>query len=335
MKKIYSYLALMIASASCFAQPTLTSSTVNPVIGQTVVKKFFTPVVHQEGNAGANQTWDWSTATEESSATGDVISPAGTAYAASYPTATSCFEDAGGSIEYDLGNSSGLYRLGIQSPNPPFSSIYDNSMQLLKYPFSYNGTYTDTYHSNIVGNGFPGTLAGTVTVTADGWGTLITPAGTFTNVLRVHAHMTETYDYGALGTTDQDFDQYSYFKSNVHYPLAEMVSGLSGGSPFSNASWSSSSVGIEEASAAFYKLSVYPNPASTNAEITYTLDKSSEVSIEITDVTGRVVQSFDAAETPPGMHTLPVTASPLSNGIYMVAATIDGRTASIKMVVSR
>jgi hypothetical protein len=334
MKKIYSFISIIIAGASCIAQPTLTASTTNPVIGDNVVKKLFTPIPNQQGNPGANQTWDWSGVSELQTAIGQVISPVGTAYAALYPAANTCFQDSAGAIEYDLGDNTGLYRLGFQNPNSGTSSIYDNSMQILKYPLMYNSTYSDSYHSAVSGPGISGTLDGNVTITADGYGTLITPAGTFTNVLRIHAEINETYDYG-FTTIVQIFDQYNYFKANLHFPLAEVITGTSGGNPFNSASWASASVGINEVNAELYKLSVYPNPVIENAEITYTVNKSSEVNIEIMDVTGRIVQTLNPGYMMPGLHAVPVESDRISNGIYFVALTINGETATTKMVVNR
>lgn len=335
MKKIYSLLLLLAGSGVCVAQPTLTAANSNPLIGQSFEKKLFTPVANQHGNAGANQVWDWSGVTEDISGTGEIVNPIGTPYYSTYPSSNICYQVFDGSYEYHLANSAGLYRLGFQSPAAGISNVYTNNVKLMQYPFSMNGTYTDTYAANVGVPGDTGTFSGSVTVTADGWGTLITPSGTYTNVLRVHAAFSEIYLYDIFGPITQTFDQYTYWQPDAHFPLAEYTVGLQGGAPFSSASWTVATVGINELAAENYKLSVYPNPVNTSAEITYTLTKSSDVSLVINDVTGRTIQSLKPAETQPGKHAVPVNAASFSNGIYLVAITIDGETATTKMIVAR
>ncbi len=204
----------------------------------------------------------------------------------------------------------------------------------MKYPFSLNGTFNDSYASTVIVPSDTAALTGSVVTTADGWGTLITPSGTFTNVLRIHAQYNETYAYIHYGPIVQTFDQYSYWKPDVHFPLAEYTTGLQGGLPFSSGSWAVTTVGINEVSADNFKLNVFPNPFLASAEISFVVETRSDVLLEIRDVSGRMVHSFESQNILPGKIILPFDGSSLSNGIYLLSLTINGQTVCGKMVIS-
>src|SRR5690349_21799990 len=86
MKKIVTLL-LLVTGISLRAQPTITSST-DPVVGTSIVNIFLDSSTVQPGNAGANQTWDFSTAVPNGNMrTEDWLSVASTPYAASFPAA--------------------------------------------------------------------------------------------------------------------------------------------------------------------------------------------------------------------------------------------------------
>ena len=333
MKKIYLLFTIITAAASSYAQPTLTSANSNPVTGLTFERKSFTPVTGQEGSGGANQTWNWSAVVEDLSATGSYISPIGTDHAAENPTATACLSLVG-ALEYQRGDNAGLYRLAFYNPAQQLEQVFDIPFKIIAYPFTMNSTYSSSYHANIVGPGFSGTQDGTMTVTADGWGTLITPSGTYTNVLRVHTHVNEVYDYGVMGQIPQTADQYLFIAPNVHYPIGAITWGDQDGSPFSGGIWSTTAVGINEVNASLYKLSVYPNPANDVTSFSYTLKELSSVAISVMDQTGRIVQKSDDEMLQPGKHIFELDAATLSNGIYFVQAIINNERASIKMLVN-
>ena len=253
MKKIYLLFTVLIAAASSDAQPTLTAANSNPTNGLTFERKAFTPVTGQEGSGGSNQTWDWGSVIEDLSVSGEYTSPAGTAHVAENPTATTCLVISG-ATEYERGDNSGLYRLAFYNPAQQMEQEYDVPFKIMSYPFTMNSTYSGAYHANIVGPGFSGTQDGTMTATADGWGTLITPSGTYTNVLRIHVHVDEIYDYAGFGQIPQTADQYLFCAPNIRYPIGVVTWGEQDGTPFSGGVWSTSTVGINEVNAAFTSL---------------------------------------------------------------------------------
>lgn len=63
---------------------------------------------------------------------------------------------------------------------------------------------------------------------------------------------------------------------------------------------------------------VYPNPASTNAQLLYRLPEAGKLGIRITDALGKVVMQLDEQEVPAGMQELALDAYLVAAGTYHV-----------------
>ena len=70
-------------------------------------------------------------------------------------------------------------------------------------------------------------------------------------------------------------------------------------------------------------IEIYPNPMSDNGFVTLDLDKNTILNLEILDITGAVVKST-AHEVDFGVNQVPVDASELSKGTYLLTIEIDG-----------
>jgi hypothetical protein len=65
-------------------------------------------------------------------------------------------------------------------------------------------------------------------------------------------------------------------------------------------------------------LLVYPNPANHTASISYQLTDKEHITLELFDITGRKIRTLLNNEQDHGMHTLNISISDLSSGIYLV-----------------
>lgn len=103
------------------------------------------------------------------------------------------------------------------------SYTYEDPRDVIRYPFAFGDTYTDTYGGMYrVGGGQPDSSAidATITVTADATGTLILPWTTHTGVLRLHLEQEEELvDDGRTFYTDE----YWYVLPGVHMPLLKLI----------------------------------------------------------------------------------------------------------------
>jgi len=77
----------------------------------------------------------------------------------------------------------------------------------------------------------------------------------------------------------------------------------------------------------------YPNPFIGITHIDYSLEKNSNVSIEIKDLTGRVAESFDLGNTPAGQHTFDFNSQNLESGIYTYTLNTDFGFQTKRMIV--
>jgi len=79
----------------------------------------------------------------------------------------------------------------------------------------------------------------------------------------------------------------------------------------------------------------YPNPFNRSTEISYELGSTQDVSIEITDMTGRTVKVMDEGTRTAGTHTATVDASELEAGIYFYTLKAGQFEETKRMIVSR
>lgn len=71
---------------------------------------------------------------------------------------------------------------------------------------------------------------------------------------------------------------------------------------------------------------IYPNPSMGSIFIDLKLEKISNVTIQITDMTGRVVSTRDYNELMPGGQTIRYYTSGIAAGAYILNAIVDGST---------
>jgi hypothetical protein len=81
-------------------------------------------------------------------------------------------------------------------------------------------------------------------------------------------------------------------------------------------------------------LDVYPNPASEMASIRLTILQPSPVSIQLYDMTGRVVREIAQHDMHTGEHQLSINTATLGQGVYLLRVNSDGQSQVRKLVVS-
>lgn len=78
----------------------------------------------------------------------------------------------------------------------------------------------------------------------------------------------------------------------------------------------------------------YPNPVTDRTEIVFDLASSSDVVVEITDMTGRVVLQFNEGTKPAGRHSLEVNTQDLQSGVYFYTLKAGNFVDTKRMVVA-
>jgi DNA-binding beta-propeller fold protein YncE len=93
-----------------------------------------------------------------------------------------------------------------------------------------------------------------------------------------------------------------------------------------------SPMGIDDKTIADQSVNVYPNPATDNFSIQYTLDKHADVTISIMDSEGRVIDTI-SKESESGDNLVELTNKNYAPGIYLIKLNVGAENHFKKLVV--
>ena len=94
--------------------------------------------------------------------------------------------------------------------------------------------------------------------------------------------------------------------------------------------------GINVPDAGIQHFDVYPNPIQEQSIVTFSLDHSQKVNLQLFDMTGRVIAEIFSGTLSEGAHQFPVQGNNfLLSGMYFVKLTTsEGRSATQKLLVN-
>lgn len=332
MKKLYASFSLFTFFAvSAAAQPTLTGANINPTVGESFL--VHTIPYTAPGNAGANVTWNFSSVASTGTTTLGYVSPSSTPFGSNFPNATVALSVGSGAYDYYSGTSTAYSREG--SSNSSTYIPYSDPEKLLSYPVTFNSTSTDNLYSSYTSNSIPLTRSGTTTSTADGYGTLILPYGTLTDVMRVKIVQDYQDYYQSTQFYDYQVTIYVWYKAGIHYPVFSLTSmSVNGGAPTEYGSYLDASavgVGLNE-SAIAQSLTVFPNPSSDLVNVNLNLASSSDLNISVINMLGEAV-IISATEKTSGIVNKSIDVSALPAGIYLIQLQAGESTITRKITV--
>jgi hypothetical protein len=296
--------------------PVITYLGINPSVGQSYIQyndvNFF-----DAGSAGANITWDMSSMFSSSSSTVTIVSPSSTIDGSNFPNSNLGYDFGGGFVMYYKKSTTALQLYGIKLMGTLLP--YSNPEDFLRFPFTYNDSFEDTWETEFESGGSTYYRGGTTTVTADGYGTIITPNGTYDNVLRVLLHQVyrdSTNFYGTPFVTEYENIQYFWYKEGYNYQIASVFDLQADGSPYSAGGYYTSNVtGIEKISRNDINVNTYPNPAKDF--ITFNINAQANESCEIIiyNSVGQETNLNKKFNSMQGNNTIEMDISNLNNGI--------------------
>ncbi len=94
-------------------------------------------------------------------------------------------------------------------------------------------------------------------------------------------------------------------------------------------------VGVDEEIAGVELGQNVPNPFNGASQISYSLDNGGKVSLQIVDVTGKIVANYNEGTKSAGTYNITVNADQLAAGVYYYTLTVDGTRTTKRMVVSK
>lgn len=223
MKKLVYALLTLALPMSAMAQPVIDSAEYYHV-GEMFNYRHCSSVT--PGPSGANQTWNFASVTDsliEMDTISAATNPANAMMTFNGITTYLAISDTETAI-------TGI-DIGAQA-----SVSYNSNITSVLHPISYLDTASSNFTES-VSAAVNGTGAGSSLMKVDGYGTLITPQGTFPNVLRVRFTQTEI-DSTGLGNETISFVSYRWFDSTHHYPLMRIDSTIGSGlAPILITSW--------------------------------------------------------------------------------------------------
>lgn len=305
MKKQFTLLMLAIIPTIVWAQPTITNAE-DFTIGTVLKFQKCNPTSVSAGNAGANQTWNFSTLTSLPDTTTEwMVLPSSTTNGSLFPTANQVEKYSDGRFVYVTKTANENYLVGFIDTTSSYPAThYPNPMLFAKRPLNYGTIVTDTF--TITGS----SALGIVTINPDAYGTLILPNGTHNNVLRVK--ITEVHPWF-------NFIVYVWFdgintsallkidnQPNVEYLLSETV-------------------GITEISKQ-RGFNFYPNPATK--QISFESEDAGE--LLITNNLGQVVLQISIK----GKQTN-ISTEKLEHGIYHLIFETKKHKATSELIIQQ
>ena len=80
-------------------------------------------------------------------------------------------------------------------------------------------------------------------------------------------------------------------------------------------------------------VNLYPNPAQNRTTLSYSLNSSSKVTLNIFDMNGRLISSLNKGNQSAGLHTQEISLNSLNKGIYMIQVVTNQTTQAAKLIV--
>lgn len=328
MKKIYFSILCVIIVANLNAQITLTSASSTPQVGDTFDYIITPSPTLNISNGGANQTWDFSSATGASSAF-SYIPLSSSLEPATYPLAN-IVESASGAENY-YASSTSKYTIEGQLMPGVIRAIYTDSREFLKFPITYNDVFNETFSGTVenIAAGQTFIRSGTIEIKADGYGTLILPYCTVNDVLRIITVSNYIDNYNGTPIASYLDTIYTWYNATTNTCIANKtviyVNGVLSLSQATHIEQSSFINGINDLQIANDQISFYPNPAHN-----YITIKNSDniISINIHNIKGKLVKTANIHN-----GTQQISISDLNPGIYFINYTTKSYNYTKKLIV--
>lgn len=315
MKKNFTFGAFgLLLSANLFAQPVISTSDFYPSVGETYT--VYSSGYMDPGASGNNVTWDFSSMSNTSSLVTNVQSPN-----SNFPGTDVTLSSSSSNSYIDMA-ADGWYTHGMSAQGVTFT--YQDPMKMNLFPMSMNATYTDYFHATFT-SGVDFERFGNMNGTVDGYGTLITPEGTFNDVLRVH-YIQDYQDSSEFFVYTYYVEAYGWYKAGFHSELASISTLTSNlGSGQYGFYLETSGLGLTQEE--MESVQVFPNPVHDKLTVN-TGNADLFKSLELTDLNGKVYDLDYTQEN----EILKLNLEKLSTGIYFLTLSYSDGTAVNKKI---
>ena len=327
-------LTLPFSPAAQAQAPQLTAANTLPVSGNTVTP--FTTTTFNPGGAGANQTWDFSTQNYTPADPynyGNCSSAGADCSPFNGPTLVAFSNASGNNVSSYYKTSSSVFTtVGVKviSPQITYSNVYPKARDILRFPMNYNTAFTNPWSSTAtIPGGIQLSGGGVDTISADAWGTVKTPAGSF-RALRVRTSCKQ-YDTSKLNGTAgsvviTNFVSYVWYDAVNKGPIyTGVISSSTGGTPTTSGTYVKAiPAGISTMPNQAFSWTVAPNPATGNRiQVRMEGKNTVLVGLRLTDLLGRELRTLAPTNWSAGPLSLETAGLPA--GTYILSVTVNGQ----------
>jgi hypothetical protein len=227
--KFYQLGLTALVGLSMQAQVTLTQSNHAPVPGDVNLRRECDSIGNVKSVfeiAGNGVTWNFSglLASNSNTFSSIYVNPSTLPGASIYVSAGSnvALNDSGG---FYKSSSTKLEYLGDMRPGPEIFDITPNPGIMMQYPFSYGSSFTDNANGTMSTPSATFNITATISVSANGQGTLILPSNpnvVYNNVLKVKTNIFMLIQgTGTLSsvTGTNSMTQYEYYVNGQKFPV--------------------------------------------------------------------------------------------------------------------
>lgn len=325
MKKLNSILFL-VAGIAAYAQPSITRSAIERINIPVTFKAGDVALTATPGPSGANVNWDFSAYAGANTSTSTMnVCPGETncfrfpeANRITKPTLSDTYDFV--SITDTEARMLGTYAgVGLGD----ITMTYTDPLIDFKFPATYLQQFTDNYQISTTGGTGSSAETGQVDYTADAYGTITTPTGTYFNVLRIKRMRTGTQTPGPFTYTNESYMWISQ-SAGIVFNFAINTFTFNGTTNVTKsisypAAGALSTVDLD---AEKEGISVYPNPGSDMISLT---SKEDIKKIKVMSLEGKVVLT---AENPKN-----IDISKLQKGVYILQGELKkGGSVSKKII---
>lgn len=308
--KIATTLSFLFAATGLVAQPTITAGDA-PAIGEQFTYASGTYVVLPNG--GANQTWDFSGSAGSSGEALTVIAASNGEGAADFPGASVALVNS--SLEEYIGiSAAGFEHLGQYIAGDGI--VYTDPELYLPIPCVYGQSWNDDFAA--IWGGGANSFTGNLSAVASGYGTLILPGTTLTNVLRIDQTLTRDENSGFTYVRTSNF----FYRPGTGYLVAnnerlDLYFGTNLLATSEEVTYlAAAGIGMAENNTDAIGLDLVPNPATDAVGLVFGAGGTMQVSVF--DAQGRSVITAAMGKLVPGIHRQELSVADLSTGIYTV-----------------
>jgi len=316
---------LVISFFPGFAQPTLTSAT-NGLNGNIGMENFY-GVYHTvvaPGNSGASQNWDFS-AISSTSGSSEYYYNCVAPVCDSFPGSNFYSLDLTNYSVFMNTSSNATTLLGASSSG--LKTKYTDPDEIMHFPFTYGNSYADSFRNTTkYGSTLTSYEWGVDSVTADGWGSIKTPTGTYPSALRIRRikNLVDSSSPTSVSRT-HNISYYWYATTQTDYLFSIFSSIVTGSVTDTNnsANWIGHTTGI--ISNVFEnRIKLVPNPVTAQLKIQYQANQNAKADIRINDMTGRTILQA-AYQIQSGENNWNLDLSTVSSGVYVLCMQ-DGKS---------